>query len=1148
VTLSPTWARTAAVLSLVTSLAAALPAAAQPEVPPKFVVENAVPGAPFNLPTCIAFLPDGRLLVGEKAGKVWVVKNGIRHPVPMWSREREVQTIGDCGLMSIAVDPAYSLNRFVYFLYTADPDSNNVDTDPYSFGRLTRYRISTIDSNVVDTTSRAILMGVNWTQGPLTAGASHTVGSLRWGEDGSLLVSIGEGAESGQLDPGGLYPNAFGVGKTDPSEDIGAFRAQNRSSLGGKVLRINPQTGRGYSNNPWYQAGSPGSVRSRIWNYGMRNPFRICVRPGSGDPNPSVGDPGSLFVGDVGWATWEEANLSSTGGQNFGWPCYEGNPQHPDYQAANPASFGCATIGTPTNPAEHTPPLMSWHHSDSLLSDPPGAALFGNCSLIGQFYNGTDYPTAYQGALFFCDFGMNWMKIAKFDAVDQLVSISDFATNLQGPVDFAAHPVTKDLHYVSIVTGTVRRIRYTGPVTDDPVAVATGTPLVGQSPTEVTFDGSESFSPIGRPITHFWNFGDGLGSPGPTPIHIYQDPGVYDAVLSVSDDQGRVGRDTLRIVAYELPDFPTTEILDNFDRPNGPLSAPWTDIGVSLAIADNQLTQTATSLNLPVWNGGVFAADQEAFMTLNALTPTSPHHTLMLKVQGTSYSTGHIQVRYDANFPRVTVATYAPEQGWVTRGEINPWTFHPGDRLGARAYSNGVVEVYDGDMPIGTFQTEGWPFSALGGRIGLVLQNATSTLIDDFGGGDTRVVDNDLPVATIVSPPDGGFFAADTVWLVGQGTDEEDEPGELTYHWQVDTYHNNHIHPGTFLSTNPTDFFIGEDHDDGTGVWMVANLMVTDTRGAVDSARVTLYPEVDLLPMNIVTDPSPVPANEPAEYSFWLHNRGRMLAARSHWTLRIGGSVVAEGDTVVPALDSLWISRILPSLIGPGVHSLRATADTTARVVETVESNNGLTVALTVDDSSVDVTPPLFLVQPSSEAYGVHAFVMWTASERSSGKVYFGPTVALGDSAPTTRDSTYHRVLIDGLPAAARVWYRVRILDSLSNSRISALDSLQTFGGPLSADVKPVHEFALSAAFPNPSRGAVRFAAELPEAGRLRLVVYDLQGRMIWDDGGREANAGRWTLEWPGVTANGGPANPGMYLARVHLGKHVYHRRLALIR
>ena len=147
-TLPPTWARTAAFVSLVTSLAAALPAAAQPEVPPKFVVENAVPGAPFSVPTCIAFLPDGRLLVGEKAGKVWVVKNGIRHPVPMWSREREVQTIGDCGLMSIAVDPAYSLNRFVYFLYTVDPDSNNVDTDPYSFGRLTRYRISATDSNV----------------------------------------------------------------------------------------------------------------------------------------------------------------------------------------------------------------------------------------------------------------------------------------------------------------------------------------------------------------------------------------------------------------------------------------------------------------------------------------------------------------------------------------------------------------------------------------------------------------------------------------------------------------------------------------------------------------------------------------------------------------------------------------------------------------------------------------------------------------------------------------------------------------------------------------------------------------------------------------------------------------------------------------
>jgi len=62
------------------------------------------------------------------------------------------------------------------------------------------------------------------------------------------------------------------------------------------------------------------------------------------------------------------------------------------------------------------------------------------------------------------------------------------------------------------------------------------------------------------------------------------------------------------------------------------------------------------------------------------------------------------------------------------------------------------------------------------------------------------------------------------------------------------------------------------------------------------------------------------------------------------------------------------------------------------------------------------------------------------------------------------------------------------------------------------------------------------------------LVVFDLQGRVVWDDGGQEAAPGRWTLTWPGRTSDGGPAAAGLYLARVHLGDHVYRRRIALIR
>src|SRR5258708_5962482 len=85
-----------------------------------------------------------------------------------------------------------------------------------------------------DTSSRMVLMGATWAEGPGSGSPSHAIGSLRWGDDGSLLVSVGDGAAFGGPDPGGLYPDLFLPGRTRAIEDIGAFRAQFIGSLNGK--------------------------------------------------------------------------------------------------------------------------------------------------------------------------------------------------------------------------------------------------------------------------------------------------------------------------------------------------------------------------------------------------------------------------------------------------------------------------------------------------------------------------------------------------------------------------------------------------------------------------------------------------------------------------------------------------------------------------------------------------------------------------------------------------------------------------------------------------------------------------------------------------------------------------------------------------
>ena len=145
-----------------------------------FQSENAVPGVTFVQPTGIAFLPDGRMLVAEKRGQVHVVQNGVKLTPPMWQRESEVLDEHDRGLLGIAVDPNYATNRFIYLLYTVDPDSNGNDNNASAFGRLTRYQVSAGNPNVVDASTRTVLMGTNWPNGPASASPSHTIGSLRW--------------------------------------------------------------------------------------------------------------------------------------------------------------------------------------------------------------------------------------------------------------------------------------------------------------------------------------------------------------------------------------------------------------------------------------------------------------------------------------------------------------------------------------------------------------------------------------------------------------------------------------------------------------------------------------------------------------------------------------------------------------------------------------------------------------------------------------------------------------------------------------------------------------------------------------------------------------------------------------------------------
>lgn len=1020
--------------------------------PPDFVVENAAPGAGFDVPTAIAFFPDGRLLVTEKAGRAWVIHDGVKVTTPMWDARPEVLDNGDRGLVGVAVDPHYALNHFVYFAYVVDPDSDGVDDDDVAFGRVVRFRTSAADSDRVDPASRTVLIGTTWADGVPSGGDSHTIDALRWGLDGSLLVSAGEGALYATMDAGGLTPDLFLPGRVDAYQDIGSFRAQSLSSYCGKVLRIDPSSGRGYASNPYYD-GNLDSRRSKIYAYGLRNPWRFTVRPGTGAATPTSGRPGTLYVGHVGLNQWEAIDIARQGGTNFGWPCWEGPDANDAAVQATPAHDGCDSYGTADNPAPYTAPTFYYHHYDPALGHPAGT--FGNGVIGGVFYTGAYYPSEYRGAYFYGDLGGGWVRAAVLDTADQVVSTSVFLDDADGPVDFATDPKSGDLYYVSIYTNQVRHVRYTGPVgTFAPVAVATGTPTLGVVPMPVSFSSAGTYDPEGAPVALTWNFGDGAGSTLADPVHTFTTPGVYHAILTADDGQGGVGKDTVIVVASSSEDFPTTSVLDDFNRPDGLLGPSWTGGASSFHVSSNALVlQGGGAWGL--WGPASFGSSQEAFVTFVTAPESAGPHNLYLKVQAGNLLAGCIRVSADPGTASVTVATFEPGIGWVTRGGPYPAPFAAGDRFGARAYVDGSVQVFRNGERVGTANLADWRFGPLGGAIGLELTNGVHTRLDDFGGGDAVIEGDVAPNLAIISPANGAFYAAgDSIPLRLAASDDRDAASALQYRWDVDLNHNNHVHPDVFSTSNSSGSFLAQNHDDGTGVSYSIRARVTDTGGLSTTASVRIWPEVDLQVTSLSNTPDTIrSATVPVSWRFTLRNGGRMPAPISRWRIvTSGGSTIAEGDTVVPGGATITIVRTTPppTDLSIGTNTLRVVADTLGTVHEVRETNNARTKPLVLSESVADAG-----------------------------------------------------------------------------------------AGPAS--------LALSAAFPNPGRGAVGWTLDLAAPGDVTFAVFDLQGREVWRAPRVHDGAGRRTLVWPGLERSGRPARAGLYLARVEAGGRSFTRRFVLL-
>ncbi|WP_236976587.1 PQQ-dependent sugar dehydrogenase [Membranihabitans maritimus] len=268
-------------------------------------------------PTVITESPDGRVFIAEKNGTIRLVENDsiLRDPF----LQLDVDFLNERGLSGLVFHPDFETNHFFYVYYSVPRESVN---------RVSRF---VANGNYALPSSEKILLETD------EIGYIHNAGSLLFGLDGKLYVSVGD------------------LNKPE--------RAQRLNGFNGKFLRLNDD-GTVPVDNPFLEQTS--GQYGTIWAMGLRNSFCATLDRKTG----------KIYAGDVGLDAWEEINEIHRAG-NYGWDIGEGPipsaSQPPSY--ADPIHFyenkwlkGCSITGI----SSYTPALESFpeeYHGDLFFSD-----------------------------------------------------------------------------------------------------------------------------------------------------------------------------------------------------------------------------------------------------------------------------------------------------------------------------------------------------------------------------------------------------------------------------------------------------------------------------------------------------------------------------------------------------------------------------------------------------------------------------------------------------------------------------------------------------------------------------------------------------------------------------------------------------------
>ena len=272
-----------------------------PEPPPPYITPRVFPKLHFTHPLELVVAPGSdRWFVVEQAGRIFSFPNrqDCDHAELLLDIPKQIHSLPSNGILGdtygLVFHPKFTENHYCYACYTFNGKGNVQLPDGT---RVSRFRVSDTDPPRIDPSSEKIV--ITW------LGGGHNGGSLKFGPDGFLYISAGDGG----------FPNP-----PDPRNT-----GQDISDLLSSILRIDVDHPSGDllytipADNPFVK--TPGA-RGEVWAYGLRNPWRMSFDRQTGD----------LWVGDVGWELWEMIDRIKKGG-NYGWSITEGpQPVYPDHK------------------------------------------------------------------------------------------------------------------------------------------------------------------------------------------------------------------------------------------------------------------------------------------------------------------------------------------------------------------------------------------------------------------------------------------------------------------------------------------------------------------------------------------------------------------------------------------------------------------------------------------------------------------------------------------------------------------------------------------------------------------------------------------------------------------------------------------------